>query len=291
MQYTRDFIPLKECISGYGRGGMIPHGIARIEKNQEMVKLRINLYGLAPAAGPYTAYTINVTDSTYHRMELGQLQPDALGRCELGYRNAAAKEDTERIGVVAIALADGTEVLNGYADGMVDWSSLRNADADAPEKEEDTAEAEKEETEIHEEPVRCEEIPEAADSAENVSGSAEDTSAARDALQYMLTAYPKIFPFREATERWIRIHPRDIAPLPVDVVSLESSPFLQRGYLQYKHLILGYEENVYYLGVPFRYSQEQEEIAHNWGFMEFRNSFGTVPMKNDYGYWLRRMEF
>lgn len=308
MQYKRDFMPLKECTSGYGRGGMVPHGIVRMEQQGQILKLRVNIYGLAPGAGPYTVYAVWATADVYKKQELGQLQPDGLGRCELGYRTDTAiriLDEKETIGTlcaVLVILSDGTEILTGT---LMDWKKLKDVDAlpevcevqrvpEEPEVSEPMAPEPTEEPVITEQEASSEEIlplRTAAGTTEDEGDPITSTAAAKDALQYMLQVYPRIYPFRDTETRWIRIHPRDIAPLPTDVVALESSPFLQRGYLQYKHLIMGYDGEVYYVGVPFRYEQEQEEIAHNWGFPEFRNSFGTVPMKGDYGYWLRPVRF
>lgn len=330
MKYSRNFIPLREHTPGFGRGGMIPHGIARMEQHEDAIKLRINIYGLSAQNGPYRVYAVGISDKTYRKNELGQLLPDALGRCELGYRSILRGDESYGIRVLVVALEDGTEILIGYIGNPVDWHTLRDIDEmptesetlaesvpEEPEKllEEEADAREEEETiqEEAEEPQEKVDLPEAVEAltdpeetvrfsrqepesepepepepeAEEEELPAASESAMKDALAYMFHSYPRIYPFRGCEEKWIRIHPRDLAPLPVDVVALESSPFLQRGYLQYKHLILGCDDvGGYYVGVPFRYHADQEEIGHNWGFTEFRNSVGSKPTPGDYGYWL-----
>ncbi|TCT11666.1 hypothetical protein EDC18_11511 [Natranaerovirga pectinivora] len=110
----------------------------------------------------------------------------------------------------------------------------------------------------------------------------------------MFSEYPKMAPFERYEDilDCIRIEPKDIATLPINIWMLMNNTFLLNGYNKYKHLILlkveddcnekGYK---YMLGVPGIYHKKDRFIAYLYGFNKFRCCCDTYPKPGEYGYW------
>ncbi|MFP4697647.1 MAG: DUF6128 domain-containing protein [Eubacteriales bacterium] len=109
----------------------------------------------------------------------------------------------------------------------------------------------------------------------------------------MFKEYPKMAPFEKYEDvlDCIRIEPKDIAALPIDVWMMMNNTFLLNGYHKYKHLILlkveddcnnGYK---YLLGVPGIYHKKDRFVAYLYGFSKFRCCADTYPKAGEYGYW------
>lgn len=111
---------------------------------------------------------------------------------------------------------------------------------------------------------------------------------------FMFKNYPKMAPFESnnCILDCIRIEPKDIAALPINIWMLMNNTFLLSGYNKYKHLILFKEEDPiieigykYVLGVPGIYHKKDRFIAYLYGFERFKCCADTFPKPGEYGYW------
>ena len=98
-------------------------------------------------------------------------------------------------------------------------------------------------------------------------------------------------PFRPFTDQEIS---GCVMILPCDIVRLQNerwqvgrSSFLQHGFYQYRHLLLGKDsEGEYVLGVPGIRSQQEQYMANMFGYKRFKRS-ATFECGKVFGYWWR----
>ena len=106
--------------------------------------------------------------------------------------------------------------------------------------------------------------------------------------------YKKVHPFGD--ERlYLSIEPRDFIVLQAPYQRLVNNSFLLHGYYNYRHLILGPDEEIgtgnqicFYLGVPGTYFEREKMVAVMFGFEGFECA-GPVEI-GKFGYYMRRVE-
>ena len=68
------------------------------------------------------------------------------------------------------------------------------------------------------------------------------------------------------------------------------SSFLQHGFCQYRHLLLGKDaKGAYLLGVPGVRNPQEEYMAGMFGYRQFKKS-GVCKCGKLFGYWYRALE-
>ena len=106
--------------------------------------------------------------------------------------------------------------------------------------------------------------------------------------------YKGVHPFGD--ERlYLTIEPKDFIVLQAPFQRLVNNSFLLHGYYNYRHLILGPDEEIgakdeicYYLGVPGTYFEREKMVAVMFGFEGFECA-GPVEV-GKFGYYMRRVE-
>ena len=87
----------------------------------------------------------------------------------------------------------------------------------------------------------------------------------------------------------VMILPCDIARLQQENWQVGRSSFLQHGFYQYRHLLLGRAgDGTYILGVPGIDNPQEEYMAQMFGFEQFRKS-GSRDGGQTFGYWCRAL--
>ncbi|MCD8397996.1 MAG: hypothetical protein LUD12_12595 [Lachnospiraceae bacterium] len=82
----------------------------------------------------------------------------------------------------------------------------------------------------------------------------------------------------------------DLLPLQQEGWQVGRSNFLQHGYYLYRHLLLGRAEGGrYVVGVPGLRSQQEEYVAHTFGYDRFKLS-GLRSCGRTFGYWCRVLD-
>ena len=108
------------------------------------------------------------------------------------------------------------------------------------------------------------------------------------------SAYKSVHPFGD--ERiYLSIEPKDFIVLQAPYQRLVNNSFLLHGYYNYRHLILGPDEEIgtgeeicFYLGVPGTYFEREKMVAVMFGFEGFECA-GPVEV-GKFGYYMRRVE-
>lgn len=101
--------------------------------------------------------------------------------------------------------------------------------------------------------------------------------------------YSVVHPY-EDDRQYIAIQPKDFVIMTGDYQHLANNSFLLHGFYNYRHIILGREQDdSFYLGVPGVYYEREKMVALMFGFEAFECE-GGIPESGKFGYYLRRVK-
>jgi hypothetical protein len=122
---------------------------------------------------------------------------------------------------------------------------------------------------------------------EGVRQILHDIRMTPDKWQQLLKNYKQINPY--ADERlYISIEPKDFVIMSSEYHQLAHNSFLLHGFYNYRHIILGKENEVYYIGVPGVYYEREKSVAKMFGFEAFECE-GGKPANGMLGYYLKKV--
>ncbi len=162
------------------------------------------------------------------------------------------------------------------------------------------------------EPSKGMEFPEKTESSEKLGKAGSENNSGADLLhtaddqkiilrpapeskwEQLQRSYRRVHPFGD--ERlYLAIEPKDFIVLQASYQRLVNNSFLLHGYYNYRHLILGPDEEIgtrdetcFYLGVPGTYFEREKMVAVMFGFEGFECA-GPVEI-GKFGYYMRRVE-
>ncbi|MCL2253210.1 MAG: DUF6128 domain-containing protein [Lachnospiraceae bacterium] len=109
-----------------------------------------------------------------------------------------------------------------------------------------------------------------------------------DKWQQLLKNYKQINPYND--ERlYISLEPKDFVIIGSEYQHLSQNSFLLHGFYNYKHIILGKENNEIYLGVPGVYYEREKMVAMMFGFEAFECEGGNAE-NGKFGYYLKKVK-
>ena len=108
-----------------------------------------------------------------------------------------------------------------------------------------------------------------------------------DKWEQLCQIYPTIHPY-EDDRVYITIQPKDFVIMTGDYQHLANNSFLLHGFYNYRHIILGKEDD-FYLGVPGVYYEREKMVALMFGFEAFECNGGKAEA-GKFGYYLRRVK-
>lgn len=109
-----------------------------------------------------------------------------------------------------------------------------------------------------------------------------------DKWEQILDTYDNIHPYGD--ERvYVKLAPKDFIILSGKYQHLVNNSFLLHGFYNYRHVILGKEGEVYYLGVPGVFYEREKMVALMFGFEAFECESGESKA-GEFGYYLRKVE-
>ncbi len=119
-------------------------------------------------------------------------------------------------------------------------------------------------------------------------GAADVPERARAVLEELFRKRAAFQPFADAEiENCVMILPCDIVRLQQENWNVGRSSFLQHGFYQYRHLLLGMAgDGTYILGVPGICNPQETYMARMFGYDRFRESARRSGGRN-FGYWCR----
>lgn len=109
-----------------------------------------------------------------------------------------------------------------------------------------------------------------------------------DKWEQILDTYDNIHPYADGRV-YVKLSPRDFIILSGKYQHLVNNSFLLHGFYNYRHVILGKEEDKYVLGVPGVFYEREKMVALMFGFEAFECESGE-PKAGDFGYYLRQVE-
>lgn len=115
-----------------------------------------------------------------------------------------------------------------------------------------------------------------------------------DKWKQLMQVYPVVHPYEDNRE-YISIEPKDFVIMSGDYQHLANNSFLLHGFYNYRHIILGKEQESgnpdgsFYLGVPGVYYEREKMVALMFGFEAFE-CIGGKAEPGKFGYYLRKVK-
>lgn len=109
-----------------------------------------------------------------------------------------------------------------------------------------------------------------------------------DKWEQILDTYDNIHPYGDGRV-YVKLEPKDFIILSGKYQHLVNNSFLLHGFYNYRHVILGKEGEVYYLGVPGVFYEREKMVALMFGFEAFECDSGESKA-GEFGYYLRKVE-
>ena len=109
-----------------------------------------------------------------------------------------------------------------------------------------------------------------------------------DKWEQILDTYDNIHPYGDGRV-YVKLEPKDFIILSGKYQHLVNNSFLLHGFYNYRHVILGKEGEVYYLGVPGVFYEREKMVALMFGFEAFECGSGESKA-GEFGYYLRKVE-
>lgn len=109
-----------------------------------------------------------------------------------------------------------------------------------------------------------------------------------DKWEQILDTYDNIHPYGDE-RAYVKLEPKDFIILSGKYQHLVNNSFLLHGFYNYRHVILGKEGELYYLGVPGVFYEREKMVALMFGFEAFECASGESKA-GEFGYYLRKVE-
>ena len=109
-----------------------------------------------------------------------------------------------------------------------------------------------------------------------------------DKWEQILDTFDNIHPYGDE-RAYVKLELKDFIILSGKYQHLVNNSFLLHGFYNYRHIILGKEGEVYYLGVPGVFYEREKMVALMFGFEAFECESGESKA-GEFGYYLRKVE-
>lgn len=119
-----------------------------------------------------------------------------------------------------------------------------------------------------------------------------DTPAARNIFH----SFPHVYPFEDGEiAECVKIEPKDIGMLPMEMWGVGNNSFLLHGYSNYRHLLFAKKQTrngcIYLLMVPGVYNPREKYMARMFGFEYFKCAKRRNLRDGEFGYWYINVNF
>lgn len=130
-----------------------------------------------------------------------------------------------------------------------------------------------------------------AQSANQKTAGKDHRSARANCMRDLLQRRERFEPFQDdEIVNCVQIMPCDIVRLQQEQWQVGRSSFLQHGYYQYRHLLLGtMRDGRYILGVPGMRNPQEKYMAEMFGFPHFKTS-KICSCGRAFGYWYKELQ-
>lgn len=119
-----------------------------------------------------------------------------------------------------------------------------------------------------------------------------ETEKKEDPFDLLMTQSPPIQHLHTRIPlQLVRIQPQDIGTLPINYWHFGSNSFLIHGFYQFQYLVFGKKlhptkKEQYLIGIPSLYTEQESEMASQFGFKHFIPMKPTHIQNGTFGYWI-----
>ncbi len=263
MSYSRVFIALKQGCQDYAKDIRGSVGRCIIELRNGAGRLILQAQGLRSDCD----YRVCILSRDSYAEVSKPLYVDGTGKGEVKWEFSPGKIniDVSDIKAVAVLVKDKAPLI-GFVEGEYNWQRCLMAKATEETKVEAACEfEEKVENAADKEKLICiiNEIDKDIDELKEYSkiGTSEGENS--------LFSRENQHPFGDDNICWIRASIKELC-LVKALWKYINNPFVIKGCRDYKHLLLGRNDNDYWLGVPSKYDRDYKLEAMAQGFTEFK---------------------
>jgi hypothetical protein len=123
---------------------------------------------------------------------------------------------------------------------------------------------------------------------DDIRKNLEEVRQTPDKWQQLLKSYKQVHPYGD--ERvYLSIEPKDFVIMSGEYQHLAHNSFLLHGFYNYRHIIMGEENNSIYLGVPGVFYEREKMVAMMFGFEAFECEGGKAE-NGKFGYYLKKVK-
>lgn len=123
---------------------------------------------------------------------------------------------------------------------------------------------------------------------EDVRKKLEEVRMTPDKWQQLLKSYKQVHPYGD-DRLYISIEPKDFVVMSAEYQHLAHNSFLLHGFYNYRHIILGLENESFYMGVPGVFYEREKMVAMMFGFEAFECQ-GGMAENGKFGYYLKKVK-
>ncbi len=252
-------------------------GFARIETRQGIMKMQINMKCAFSDIGP--EWEVNL-----FRRKDGRILPIKIGCMTIhnGVGEFCYMSEANDIAMSGLDFCDIKGLYVSCDKGDKFFASEWDDKGFSPEL-------------IGEQETVVESVPVEYEAAQVVDVVQPTIVKPRSAIDRMLDSRDRLFLFSDdELYDCVEIEPKDIEELVDGSRALMNNSFVNHGFYNYRHLIIGRmntpEETGYFIGVPGVYTRRERNTASIFGFNRFKFSMRSDVMQNQFGYWYRAIE-
>ena len=291
-------------------------GYARIENYGEECRIQIHIKDVIKREQKASVYLFYRENDRMQGIFMGEMTiSEGVGTCKIttGNKNLGGVNCSfENIGGIIVYITGnrfwGTEwddkPIYGFNPKMHEEKEPENVvDGKEPEKPlgewiEETKEEEREV--VSEEKEKLKEFLSEERGAELKSAVLEQNEELCEVEKHdyekqedCFSPYTKIYPFYEQDKECIGLTLRELYEVSPLLAEWKENIFVQYGYSRFRHIIIlrkRREQEVYFIGVPGMYREDEEQMAATYGFEKFIPVRKEHAEHGDFGYWCTKVD-
>lgn len=266
MSYSRLFIALNQGCEDYAKDVRGSVGRCIIELRNSSGRLYLQAQGLKSDCD----YRVCLLTLNSYEEVTRPLYVDGSGKGELKWEFTPSELSINIADVKAVAvLVKDKAPLIGFTEGEYNWQRCLVADRSAVAEIAAANVVEHDDDSEDKEKLICiiNEIDKEIDDLKHYS--AIGTKEAEEAL----FSRKSFKPFGDDNINWIKANLKELCIVKA-LWKYINNPFVIKGCRDYRHIILGRENDVYYLGVPSIFDKDYKLEAMAQGFSQFKSADG-----------------
>ena len=266
MAYSRIFVTLNQCCQDYAKDIRGCVGRCIIELRNGYGRFILQVQGLKSNQ----PYSVVVLSEDKFADIVSKLYVDGAGKGEIRctYDQQKTGINVDDIRAVAVLAADKAPLI-GFTRGEYNWQRVLMAEPTVQVAKADAQKA-----------AVISIIEEIDDNIQDI----KDIISTVDTEEYIF-GREHIKPFGDDNITWVRANIKELSAIK-DLWRYANNPYVVQSCCEFKHILLGRDNNGYWLGVPCKYDKAYTLEAKLQGFKKFKPLLNQTLAQNQFCYCL-----